>query len=278
MATVVESKKSQSVWEPPATRPLDEAVWQAWVAKGRAHEKRSNARRMKGLKWVVIAGLLAAAALWTSRMSAATLPPGDLSRYREFRLGSDLPTVAKQAGLNPAQVKTVQGRPALIQELVWSPEPVKWSAGMEAVQGVTFGFCDGVLYRIEAAYSRSAIEGLTAADLVEAISATYGAAVIPPPAAAAANELYGDEQETVARWQDSKYRFELIRAPYGSGFKLAGAATELEAWAKVSALEAAMLDLQEAPQREADRIASEKEAVNTRLEKARIVNRPNFRP
>lgn len=54
-----------SSWEPPAAKPLDEAVWQAWVAKGRANERRSSAALVKAVKWVSIVALLAAAGLWS---------------------------------------------------------------------------------------------------------------------------------------------------------------------------------------------------------------------
>jgi hypothetical protein len=65
MPTFAEPEESQSAWAPPAARPLDEAVWQAWVAKGRAQDRRSGAARIKAVKWASIAGLLAAAGLWS---------------------------------------------------------------------------------------------------------------------------------------------------------------------------------------------------------------------
>jgi hypothetical protein len=65
MPTFAEPEESQSAWAPPAARPLDEAVWQAWVAKGRAQDRRSGAARIKAVKWDSIAGLLAAAGLWS---------------------------------------------------------------------------------------------------------------------------------------------------------------------------------------------------------------------
>jgi len=46
-------------------------------------------------------------------ISAATLN-GDLSKYRNFQLGTDLSTVAKRAGVNPSQAKVIHRRPALI--------------------------------------------------------------------------------------------------------------------------------------------------------------------
>ena len=65
MPTVVESEKSQSAWAPPATRPLDEAAWQAWVAKGHAQDRRSIAARIKAVKWTAIVALLAATGHWS---------------------------------------------------------------------------------------------------------------------------------------------------------------------------------------------------------------------
>ena len=48
----------------PAVKLLDEAVWQAWLEKGRAQDARSRAARAKAVKWVSIAALLAAAGFW----------------------------------------------------------------------------------------------------------------------------------------------------------------------------------------------------------------------
>jgi len=53
-----------TVWAPPAARPLDEAVWRAWVARGRAHDRRGSAARISAVKWASIAAL-GAAALWS---------------------------------------------------------------------------------------------------------------------------------------------------------------------------------------------------------------------
>ena len=61
MLTSVELPGSHKAWTPPVTKPLDETVWQAWVAKGREQDRRNGAARSRALKWVSIAGLLAAA-------------------------------------------------------------------------------------------------------------------------------------------------------------------------------------------------------------------------
>ena len=41
------------------TKPLNEAVWQAWLAKNRAQELRRSATRVKTVKWVSVVTLVA---------------------------------------------------------------------------------------------------------------------------------------------------------------------------------------------------------------------------
>ena len=110
--------------------------------------------------------------------SAATWA-ADLSMYRNFHLGTDLPTVAKQASADPSQAMVIHRRPALIQDLEWRPQPLGPSSQREAAQDVFFSFYDGELFRIVVNYDRYETEGLTADDFVDAISATYGPAAKP---------------------------------------------------------------------------------------------------
>jgi hypothetical protein len=65
MSTSVELRESRTVWAAPLSKPLDEAVWQAWAEKGRAQDRRGSAARVKVVKMVSITALLAAAALWS---------------------------------------------------------------------------------------------------------------------------------------------------------------------------------------------------------------------
>jgi len=89
---------------------------------------------------------------------------------------------------------------------------------------------------------------------------------------------YGDQEEIIARWQDSQYCFELTHSAYGPSFKLIGVLKRLQASAQAAAIEGKRLEDQEAPQRDAARIADAKEAERAKLEKSRLVNKPNFRP
>jgi hypothetical protein len=210
-------------------------------------------------------------------MSAVALA-ADLSNYRNFHLGADLPTIAKQVGASPSQAKAIQRRPALIQELEWRPQPLGPSSQTESADEVVFSFYDGELFRIAINYDRYETEGLTADDFIEAISVTYGIAEMPTPPANAVQGRYVDQEEIVARWQDSQYCFNLTRSAYAPSFRLIGVLKRLQAPAQAAITEAKRLDDQEAPQRDAARIADEKETERAKLEKSRLVNKLKFRP
>jgi hypothetical protein len=218
------------------------------------------------------------AALVVFGMAATSAPAADLSRYRDFQLGAGLETIGRQTGVSPSQAKTIHRRPALLQELEWRPQPLGRSSSAEPVKDVLFDFYNGELFRIVVNYDRRETEGMTGADLVGAIAIGYGAAVIPAAPRNTVQSRYGDQDEILAEWQDAQYRFVLIRALYGPGYRLVGVLRRLEAPAEAARMEAVRLDDEEAPRREAERLAQEDEAERARLEKARIVNKPKFRP
>jgi hypothetical protein len=62
-------KKPATTWEAPAVKSLDEAVWQAWKAKGRARDRQARETRIKALKWGWIVALLVVAGLWSQLAS-----------------------------------------------------------------------------------------------------------------------------------------------------------------------------------------------------------------
>jgi hypothetical protein len=210
-------------------------------------------------------------------ITSAVALAADLSKYRDFPLGADLPAIAKQVNSSPAQAKLVSSRPALIQELEWTPQFTGLSAAPEPVKNLAFTFYNGELSRIVVEYDRYATEGMTTKDMVEAISAAYG----PPTAAISAGKAsqgpYRDEEEVLAGWQDSEYRFDLFRSSYGPSFRLVGILKRLEEPARAAVAEAKRLDDKEAPQRDAARIVSEEQAAKLKLEQARTLNKPKFR-
>ena len=48
-------KRPTTIWEAPAVKPLDEAVWRAWIAKGRARDRQSRETRIKGATFAALA-------------------------------------------------------------------------------------------------------------------------------------------------------------------------------------------------------------------------------
>ena len=110
-------------------------------------------------------------------MTSGAAWAGDLSRYRDFQFGTDLAAVAKQTARDPSQVKVIDSRPALVQEIALAPAVRSAPRPTtDSVQEVVFTFFNGELFRIVVNYDRYETEGMTAGDMVEAISATYGPA------------------------------------------------------------------------------------------------------
>jgi hypothetical protein len=230
-------------------------------------------------------------------VSAHQISANDLSRYRGFAVGMSVTAVAAQAEISP-EPRVLHERPALIQELMWQPPRVlRMSANSDSVKKVLFSFYNGQLFRMVVTYDRDRTEGLTAADLIEAISTTYGLPTPPttestsfgssvpggsatPPQGQEApfSRSLGYEDKILARWGDSENAIHLFESPYQSGFGLVVISKSLETLARVAMAEAARLDAQEAPQRELDRQQKQTEDNRLKNETARRANKQTFRP
>ena len=128
-------------------------------------------------------------------------------------------------------------------------------------------------------YDREKILGLTAEDLVEAISTSYGLALLPATAIVPSwTPISNGNEKSVAQWDDVQHSVTLFRSSYPSTFGLVVLSTDLDALARVAIVEAIRLDKQEAPQREIDRQREQTEGDRVKQEKARRVNKPTFRP
>src|SRR5882672_105621 len=222
-------------------------------------------------KWTSMTALLAAATI-----SSATA--GDLSSYRVFRLGMDLHAVEKQAEMKTSEAKMIHQRPAVIQDLEWRPRRFPGPAPeSDPVKDVLFSFYNGQLFRIIVNYDRYKTDGMTADDMIDAISATYGPAARPTveilfPSA------YTEKVKVIARWEDAEYSLNLVRSPYQPSFALFAVSKPLDTLAQSAAIEAKRLDEQEAPQREADLQKKLGDDNRAQQEKARMANKPGFRP
>jgi hypothetical protein len=207
----------------------------------------------------------------------------DLARYRDFRLGSDLASVAKATGVAPSEAKTIHKRPAVLQELEWRPS--RWVANSTAqstdpVDRILFGFYDDQLFRIAIDYARDRTEGMTRADMIEAISAVYGT---PQPKTARPprppSRLETESGSTIARWGDAGHSVVLYQTvSYSNAFRLIVTDVALDGLVRKAEMQALRLDDQEAPRREIERQRKERDDGRAAEAKARGVNKPAFRP
>jgi hypothetical protein len=204
----------------------------------------------------------------------------DLSTYREFHFGMDLAATAEQAGLNVAKAKVIHQRPAVIQELAWRPQlTVDFSRQGDPVRSVLFSFYNGQLFQILVVYDRYRTEGLSAEDVIEAISAEYGPATQPAAEVTfSSSQVYNNKELVIARWEDSLYSFNLFRSAFQPTFGMVGFSKRLDVLARAAIADAIRLDEQEAPQLEIDRQKKQEGKERAGREKARLANKPNFRP
>ncbi len=151
----------------------------------------------------------------TSLLSAA-----DFSSYRGMKFGMGIADAAKLAGDKTADAKIVHQRPALIQELDWQPRPTGAANSFLKTDSVREGmlsFYNGELSRIVITYDRYQIEGLTAQDIIDGISAVYGTASTSAALVRYAT-IYGDTTPALAHWEDPDYSWNLIRTGDKSSF------------------------------------------------------------
>jgi hypothetical protein len=212
--------------------------------------------------------------------AAPLLRGQDLSKYRHFTFGMSLARVLESTDQKMAYVKVIHGRPALIQELTWWPPNLPGTSQSDSVQEVLFSFYNGELYRISASYNRRAIEGLTAEDVVQSLTAKYGAPKNPATEMVeteinfSPHDPYDSKEKVVASWEDSQYSLNLIRSSYSDGYGLVMLSKQLNAEAELAIAQAVKLEKDEIPQVEAARQKKETDD----LEAARQKNRKIFHP
>ena len=207
-------------------------------------------------------------------LAAPLLQGQDLSKYRHFTVGMSLTRVLERTEQRSADAKIIHVRPALIQELTWWPNTLGPSSRSDAVEQILFSFYNGELCKISVTYDRGSTEGLTAPDMMKAISAKYGPPTNVVAIDSSANQHYEVRQERIASWEDSQYSINLVRSSFSGDYELVIYSKRLNAEAELALAEAVKLEKQEEPQREAQR--QQKETDD--LEVARRKNQKGFRP
>ena len=209
-------------------------------------------------------------------LSAAVIRGQDLSKYRNFSLGMSLPELSNQVELRPLQTKLIQKHPAVIQELTcWPSNSSDDSLQADSVWQIFFSFYNGELFRILVTYDQNATHGLTPEDMVQAISTKYGTATRPTVEISfPTNELYRSTEKVLARWEDSQYSINLVRARFLNSFALVMFLKRSDAQAEAAIAKSLKLEGQEDQQKEIDRQKKETDG----LEAARQKNQKIFRP
>jgi hypothetical protein len=209
-------------------------------------------------------------------VAVPTLRAQELSKYRVFSLGTSLTTVLKHTDQRPEEVKLIDARPALIQELTWWPPSLSGTPYRpDTVEQIHFSFCNSELYKIAVTYDRSSTEGLTREDMVKSLSTKYGPpSTVAPPSESPKHEPIDPHAEPIASWEDSQTFVNLVRSSFSGDFDLVITSKSLNAEAELAIVESAKLDKQQEPQREADR---QKKEVDD-LELTRLKNQKSFRP
>jgi hypothetical protein len=197
----------------------------------------------------------------------------DFSKYRSFSLGSDLPTVLRNAGQKMADVKVIQSRPALIQEVTWWP-PNSGAGQSDAVREIVLSLYNGELYKMSITYERSSTKGLTAPDMENVLTAKYGPVRNVPLAIDSPNERYDLSAKIIASWEDPQYSIDLVRSGFTDDFGLVIYSKRANADAELAIAEGIKTEEQERPKREAERQKRESDD----LEAARQKNRKIFHP
>ena len=212
-------------------------------------------------------------------LSAPLIFGQDLSKYRTFSLGTSLAELTKQVGPYSHWTTLIHKRPAAIQELTfWTLSSSRSPVGVEPVSQILFSFYDGELYRIVVTYDRDATKGLTDDDMVQAVSARYGAATrFYPEINLPTYDMFASTETVIARWEDSQNSVNLFRSSNQSPILLAVFSKRLDARAKAAIIESEKLDKldkQEAPQVEIGRLKKEADELAI----VRQINQKTFRP
>jgi hypothetical protein len=200
------------------------------------------------------------------------------AHYREFQLGGDLPSVSALAGVALSEATVIHERPALMQDLPYAPTGPTAPAA-DPVQQIVFSFYNDQLFRLVIDYDRDRTEGMTAADMIEAISSAYGPmSKAPQKSRAASSQVEEQSGAPIARWGDTDYSVVLYRSSYASGFRMIVTSLGLDRLARTAEARAYQLDELDAPKREIARQKKEADDARAAKEKARIANKAGFRP
>jgi hypothetical protein len=202
-----------------------------------------------------------------------------LSQYRGVTLGDSVEMVVNRLQALGSSVKIVHERPALIQELTWRPRALVSGVTVTAdsVGEIVLTFMDGALAQIGVHYDRERTQGMTDADLNEAVGRVYGSSLLPstPTALPSATPA---QRKVIGTWQDAETLLVLWREPYPSRVGLVITSIANLHTLPQALAEGVRLQTAAAPGLELARRAAAAAALQARDEKIRADNITKFKP
>ncbi len=225
---------------------------------------------------IVHAASLGVAVALAAEVVAAQAP----FTYREYSLASTVVTVVRATGARDGDVRLLHERPAAIRQLEWRVPYSATGIADDPVRTILFSFVDDQLYEIVVTYDRDRMEGLTNADVIDALSATYGKPLStrPPPVRSLLPVSIPPNASVIAQWEDAESRLSLSRNTYSPELQLVLLSKTLHPRALAAIKEAVRLDAKEAPARERKQRASDAAAAREASDRAREANKEAFRP
>ena len=213
-------------------------------------------------------------------LAVSTVSSAELSRYREFELGASVATVTAVTQ-NPARVKIVHSRPALLQQLEWRPRYMAGApqADRDSIGEVVFSFVDDQLFQMSIAYAQDRTSGLTDQDMVGSLTAVYGAPSSPAPRTRTTSSLVAlDAPVVIAEWRHADTTVVLQRKEYSESFFLVITSLPLDVIARKAQATAVAMDQSEAPAREAALLKKRADEEKVAAETIRSTNKKVFQP
>ena len=201
----------------------------------------------------------------------------DVSSYRNYVLESSLDSVIAESGVRAGDVKIVHQRPAMIHELEWRAPYVRSDRELaDPVRDIAFAFYNEALYQIVVNYDPDRTYGLASSDIIESLTATYGAPVARTARSRPAAALR--EASVLAQWDNDASSATLLRDAYRSSYQLILISKALSASASGAIRQAIRLDTIDAPRRELEQRKKEAADASAAEEKSRTTNKAAFRP
>jgi hypothetical protein len=213
---------------------------------------------------------------WTM-LSVGTVFAQNLASYRDFRLGASLSATATQAEISN-EPRILHRRPALLQELMWQPSrAAETSWRPDPVRKVVFSFYNDELFRVVVDYDPQRTEGLTAADVIEVLSTTYGLATLTATGFLPSPTVSPGRGNLIASWENTNHAVSLTSSS-PSTFALVIVSKAVDALAQVATADAIWMDRLEAPQRDVERRQQQTQEDRDQEATLRRANKSTFRP